>query len=226
MKTLTFILIALLITACGEQAAPTQKPQPQSIFILFENSGTIAPEDQGDALNTMMNLLQQLSDMDRRKATRSAQIHIILSALPNRIAWSGTPRHLLEQVEEIKALLTFKQSFNDLVMVFDQIETTINLTQPDDIRLYWIGSTVHVPFQDTGTAITVNVPQAVPDNLALASFVERLSVLKVYRVHEDQDRILLTYFAAQGVLKRMREGSLDFSLHGAAQTKASLSDLL
>lgn len=226
MKIFTFIFIALLITGCGKQAAPIQKPQLQSVFILFENGGTIAPEDQDDALNTMLNLLQQLSDMDRRKATRNAQINIILGALPNRIAWSGTPRQLLEQVEDIKALLTFKQSFNDLVMAFDQIQTTINLTQPDDIRLYWIGSTVHVPFQDTGTAITVEVPQPVPDNLALASFVDDLSVLRAFRVHEDQDQILLAYFAALGVLTRAREGSLDFSLLGAAQTKSSLSDLL
>lgn len=226
MKIFTFIFIALLITACGEQAAPTQKPQLQSVFILFENGGTIAPEDQDDALNTMLNLLQQLSEMDRRKATRNTQINIILGALPNRIAWSGTPRQLLEQVEDIKALLTFKQSFNDLVMAFDQIETTINLTQPDDIRLYWIGSTVHVPFQDTATAITVEVPQPVPDNLALSSFADALSVLKVYRVHEDQDQILLVYFAEQGVLTRSRLGSLDFSLLGSAQTKSSLSDLL
>lgn len=226
MKKLTFIFIALFVTACGEQAAPTQKPQLQSVFILFENGGTIAEAEQGDALNTMLNLLQQLSDMDRRKATRNAQINIILGALPNRIAWSGTPRQLLEQVEDIKALLIFKQSFNDLVMAFDQIQTTINLTQPDDIRLYWIGSTLHVPLQNTDTAITVEVPQPVPDNLALASFVDDLSVLRAFRVHEDQDQILLAYFAALGVLTRVREGSLDFSLLGAAQTKSSLSDLL
>ncbi|PCJ20518.1 MAG: hypothetical protein COA96_15775 [SAR86 cluster bacterium] len=226
MKILTLIFITLFATACGEQTAPIQKPQLQSVFILFENGGTIAEADQDDARNTMLNLLQQLSEMDRRKATRNAQINIVLGALPNRIAWSGTPRQLLEQVEDIKALLTFKQSFNDLVMAFDQIQTTINLTQPDDIRLYWIGSTVHVPFQDTGTAITVEVPQPVPDNLALSSFADVLSVLKVYRVHEDQDQILLAYFAAQGVLTRAREGSLDFSLFGSAQTKSSLSDLL
>ena len=226
MKILTFMFIALLLTACGEQAPPPQKPPVQSVFVLFENGGTIAASDQDDALNTMLYLLQQLSEMDRRKATRNAQINIVLGALPNRIAWSGTPRQLMEQAEEIKSLLSFKQSFNDLVMAFDQIQTTINLTQPDDIRLYWIGSTVHVPFQNTGEPISVQVPQAIPDDLALSSFVKDLSVFKVYRVHEDQDQILLTYFAALGVLKASREGALDFSLLGAAQTQSSLSDLL
>lgn len=226
MKILTFMFIALLLTACGEQATPPKKPPVQSVFVLFENGGTIAASDQDDALNTMLYLLQQLSEMDRRKATRNAQINIVLGALPNRIAWSGTPRQLMEQAGEIKSLLSFKQSFNDLVMAFDQIQTTINLTQPDDIRLYWIGSTVHVPFQYTGEPISVQVPQAIPDDLALSSFVDDLSVLKVYRVHEDQDQILLTYFAALGVLKASREGVLDFSLLGAAQTQSSLSDLL
>lgn len=226
MKILTFMFIALFISACGDSLAPTKKPPVQSVFVLFENGGTIAAPDQDDALNTMLHLLQQLSEMERRKATRNTQINIILGALPNRIAWSGTPMQLMEQAEEIKSLLVFKQSFNDLVMAFDQIQTTINLTQPDDIRLYWIGSTVHVPFQNTGAPISVQVPQAIPNNLALSGFVKDLSALKVYRVHEDQDQILLTYFATLGVLKASREGTLDFSLLGAAQTKSSLSDLL
>ena len=164
MKILTFVFIALFISACGDGSAPTKKPPVQSVFVLFENGGTIAASDQDDALNTMLYLLQQLSEMDRRKATRNAQINIVLGALPNRIAWSGTPRQLMEQ--------------------------------------------------------------AIPDDLALSSFVDDLSVLKVYRVHEDQDQILLTYFAALGVLKASREGALDFSLLGAAQTQSSLSDLL
>ncbi len=226
MKTIIFVCLALFVSACGEQTPTTQKPETTSIFILFENGGTITEKEQPDALNTMLNLLQQISDLDKRKATRSAQINIVLSALPNRIAWSGTPRQLLEQVSEIKELLTFRNSFSDLVMAFEQIQTTISLTQPDDIRLYWIGSTLHVPFQNSDQPIEVHVPQAVPNNLALPLFSDRLSVLKIFRAHEDQDQILQTYLGSHGVLKRARDGSLDFSLLGAAQTKSNLSDLL
>ncbi|MBV1952635.1 MAG: hypothetical protein KUG64_10640 [Cycloclasticus sp.] len=226
MKTLIFVCLTLFVTACSEQTPPSQPPETTSIFILFENGGTITGEEQPDALNTMLNLLQQISDLDKRKATRNTQVNIVLSALPNRIAWSGTPRQLLEQVSELKGLLTFKNSFSDLVMAFEQIQTTINLTQPDDIRLYWIGSTIHVPFQNSSEVIQVEVPQAVPNNLALPLFSDRLSVLKAYRVHEDQDQILQTYLGSHGILKRSRDGSLDFSLLGAAQTKSNLSDLL
>ncbi|MCU7858323.1 MAG: hypothetical protein KZQ86_00510 [Candidatus Thiodiazotropha sp. (ex Lucinoma kastoroae)] len=226
MKNFTFIFIALFLTACGDKPQTGEKPLSQSIFVLFENGGTVPEEEKEDALNTAFHLFQQLTDLDRRKATRNTQIQIILSALPNRIAWSGTPRQLLAQAKEVRELIAFKPSFSDLVMAFEEIETTINLTQPDNIRLYWIGSTIHVPFQNTDSEIKVEVPQAVPDALALPSFADQLSVLKVFRVHPDQDQILQAYLASRGILKRARNGTLDFALLGAAQTKSNLSDLL
>jgi len=226
MKKLTFIVIALLLSACNRQVPTDVKTSAPSIFVLFENGGTVPEDEREDALNTAMHLLQQLTRMDRRKATRNAQIQIILSALPNRIAWSGTPGQLLAQAKEVRALISFKPSFSDLVMAFEQIETTIKLTQPDDIRLYWIGSTIHVPFQKTDSEIQVQVPQEVPGNLALPSFADQLSVLKIMRVHPDQDQILQAYLGSHGILKRAKLGTLDFALLGAAQTKSNLSNLL
>ena len=226
MKTITFIFIVLSLSACGDRPATGEKPLSQSIFVLFENGGTVPEDEQEDALNTALHLLQQLTELDRRKATRNTQIQIILSALPNRIAWSGTPRQLLAQAKDVRDLLAFKPSFSDLVMAFEEIETTIKLTQPDDIRLYWIGTTIHVPFQSTDSEIKVEVPQAVPDGLALPSFADQLSVLKIMRVHPDQDQILQAYLGSHGILKRARNGTLDFGLLGVAQTKSNLSDLL
>ncbi len=227
MKNLTFIvLLTVVLTACGQNAQTRENLKSQSIIVLIENGGTVPEADQDEALNTALHLFQQLTKMDRRKETKNAQIHIVLSALPNRISWSGTPGQLLAQAEDVKNLITFKPSFSDLVMAFEQMETTINLTQPDDVKLYWIGPTVHVPFQKTGGEIHVEVPQEVPENLALSSFADRLSVLKIMRVHPDQDQILQAYLASLGILKRARSRTLDFALLGEAQTKSSLKDLL
>lgn len=148
-KSIILIVLLLSLTACSSEI-PKQGSQiliPPSIFVLFENGGTVPEKDQEAARDTAFHLLHQLTDLRRRKATRNTQIQIILSALPNRIAWSGTPKQLLEQKDDIKALLSFKQTFSDLVMAYEEIETNIKLTQPNDVKLYWIGPTIHVPFQ-------------------------------------------------------------------------------
>ncbi len=226
MTKFTILIIALFLTACGGSSSTDDKPKHPSIFVLFENGGTVSDKDKEDARNTALNLFQQLTTLSRRKATRGTQIQIILSALPNRIAWSGTPGQLLAQKDDVLALITFKKSFSDLVMAFEKIDTTIKLTQPDDVRLYWIGPTIHVPFQNTDTEIKVEVPQAVPSDLALPAFAKQLSVLKIFRVHPDQDQILQVYMSSHGILKRAKNGTLDFALLGAAQTKSNLSGLL
>lgn len=226
MKILSAIVFVFGLVACGEQTPPAQVQKTESIFVLVENGGTIMEEDQGEALNTALHLFQQLTTLGRRRATKNVQIHIVLSALPNRIAWSGTPDQLLTQAEDVKNLITFKRSFSDLVMAFEQIETTVNLTQPDAIRLYWIGTTIHVPFQTTDEPIEVDVPQEVPSSLALSNLSSRLNALKIMRVHPDQDQILQAYLASLGILERARKGELDFSLLGDAQTKSRLKTLL
>jgi len=229
MKTLMILLTCSLLSlsACTKKPASSEvKTTPPSIFVLFENGGTIPENEQADAINTAMNLFQQLEDLDKHKATRSAQIYIVLSARHNLIAWSGTPHQLLAQAKDVRALISFKPSFSDLVMAFKQIETTIQLTQPGDIKLYWIGSTIHVPFQTTDNEIQVKVPQAIPGNLALLSFADQLSTLKIMRVHPYQDEILLAYLGAHGILERAKNGTLDFSLLGVAQTKSNLENLL
>lgn len=227
MKTIIILILAFALAGCSEQISPAhQPPKSESIFVLVENGGTIMKEDQGEALNTTLHLLQQLTSLNRRRATKNSQIHIILSAAPNRVAWSGTPDQLLEQAEDVKNLIIFKRSFSDLVMAFEQIETTVNLSQPDAIRLYWVGTTIHVPFQASDELIEVEVPQEVPSNLALSRLSSRLITLKIMRVHPDQDQILQAYLASLGILERARKGEVDFLLLGEAQTKSRLKTLL
>lgn len=224
MKFLKVLFLSVLLSACGQQAPP---PEPEiAIFVLIENGGSVAAEDQAHASNTALHVLQQLTKLSRRKATRDAQVHIILTAQPNTVAWSGSPAQLLAQADEVKNLLTFTSSFSDLVLAYEQIETTINLSSPDDVRLYAIGPFIHVPFQTSNAAINITLPQAVPSALALPRFMHDLSVLKFMNVHDDQDQVLLSYLSAMGVLGRARQGDMDFALKGAAQTKSSLNDLL
>ena len=227
MRYLSMIFLCIVLFSCGDHPATEIKPHNnEAIFVLIENSGTIADGEQEDALNTSLHLLQQLTKLSRRKTTRDVQVHILFSALPNRIAWSGTPRQLLEQAGHIKSLITFKKSFSDLVMAFEQINTTIHLTQPDSIRLYWVGSTIHVPFEKTDGDIHVKVPQEVPANLALSKFASRLKTLKIMRVHPDQDQMLQDYLASIGILTSAKSGEIDFALLGHAQTKSQIKDLL
>ena len=226
MKALKIISLSFFLVACGDQTSAPVVQTSEAIFVLIENGGTVADDDRDEAMNTALNLLQQLTSLERRRATRDAQIHIVLSASPNRIAWSGTPSQLLDQAGEVKNLVHFKPSFSDLVMAFEQIETTISLSQPDAVRIYWLGSTVHVPFQSADQEIEVQVPQEVPSDLALANFADRLSVLKIMRVHPDQDQMLQAYLASIGVLGRARSGELDFDLLGEAQTRSRLKTLL
>ncbi len=222
------IFLCLFLFSCADHSSNESKTSSnEAIFILIENGGTIAADEQDDARSTALHLLAQLTKLSRRKATRDAEIHILLSALPNRIAWSGSVRQLLEQAGTIKSLITFQQSFSDLVMAFEQIETTINLTQPDSVRLYWIGSGINVPFQaNDGSPVVVKVPQVVPANLALGNFSDRLTKLKIMGVHPDQDQMLQTYLESSGILNRARLGGLDFALLGHAQTRSKIKDLL
>ena len=229
MKRIIALILCSFLFACNDRPPTGGTEQNNaSIFVLIENGGTVTTDEQNDALNTSLHLLQQLTKLARRRATRDTQVYILLSALPNRIAWSGTTRQLLEQADYIKSLITFESSFSDLVVAFEKIRTTIDLTQPDKVRLYWIGPCINVPFQTKNNSgpIEVMVPQEVPADLALADFADRLSVLKIMRVHPDQDQMLQAYLSSIGILKRAYSRDLDFALLGVAQTRSRLKNLL
>ena len=227
-NVLKLIIPCLFLVACSDPTQETRSPvqKPEAIFVILENGGTVAESEQAHATNTALHLLQQLTALSRRKATRDAQVHLILTATPNRLAWSGTPAQLLEQAPHIKELMSFKPSFSDLVMAFEQVETTIDLSGADKVRLYVIGPFIHVPFQNSDAPIDIHLPQAVPPTLTLPDFLDHISVLKFLNVHADQDMELLNYLRSIGVMARAQQGELEFSLKGTAQTKAALHDLL
>jgi len=230
MKKIFLVIVVLSAIAMmdsePETAPVKEETTPPTIFVVIENGGTVPEPDQEEALNTAYSLMQQLISLNRRKATRDTQINIVLSATPNRIAWSGTPAKLRDDAELVKELIAFRPTFSDLVMAFNQIHTTIKLTNPKDISLFWLGPVVHVPFQTTKTDINIHVPQDIPTELALIKFSERLKLLKIYGVHPDQDEKVLGYMRAIGVIERANKQELDFTLLGAAQTKGSIKNLL
>ncbi len=223
MKSIiALIYAAFIIAGCSSDHSTNAIKQPD-IVILMENSSTVAEGEQAFAIETLMNLLQQLTSLADRKLTRDSKIHLVLSSRPNRLSWTGTPDMLIDQSDDIKKMVHFESSFSDLVMAFNQIKTTVEISRAEKVRLYVIGPFIHVPFQETnGTAIEVNVPQALPDSLALAELLPTLSTLHFYNVHPDQDEMVLDYLKANG----MDRALMDFELMGSAATRASLHDLL
>ena len=50
MKKLQFLVMALVLSACDGQATAPQAQKTEGIFVLIENGGTIAEEDQAETL--------------------------------------------------------------------------------------------------------------------------------------------------------------------------------
>jgi len=227
-KFISILICSLLLCACGEQPSENKTPinASKAIYLVWENGGVVADDQKKLSKTLALNLLQQLTTLARHKATRGAVINIIETGKPNVIAWSGTPDQLLAQAEDVKALLTFKQGFSDLVLTYHQIEMNIDITRPGEVWLYHIGPFINAGFQDVNGDIEIKLPQSVPSALALANFADRLSVYKLFMTHPDQIPELIKYFGAQGILARKTGGKLDFKLMGAAQARSNLSKLL
>lgn len=86
MKRLIALILCTFLFACNDRPATVTEPQSnEAIFLLIENGGTAAQEEQDEAFNTFLHLLQQLTKLAKRKATRDTQVHILLSSLPTWI---------------------------------------------------------------------------------------------------------------------------------------------
>lgn len=218
------LFATVLMLACAPMAGHAADNDKTAIFVLIENGG--ATTDTDAAMTTVRHLLNQLTDLQRRRATRDATISIVLSAMPNRITWSGTPKQLAQQGQQVLEKITFQPNFSDLVLSFEQIDTTLRLSQPDAVHLYWVGPGIHVPFQETDEEIQIKVPQALPAELKFGEMAGQFSVLKLYNINEDQDLIFLNYLMEHDVMERKAKGDIDFNLMDAAQTAASLEHLL
>lgn len=225
-KILTILSCSVLLVACGKQEPQSQANPSTSVFVIWENGGTIQPDKQEQSQVTAFHLLQSLGELERHKSSRNTTINIIETARPNRIAWSGNPASLLSEAEDVKKIFSFKQSFSDITLSYRLVNETITITQPDEVWLYQIGQFIDARFTTDNKPIEIQLPQPISTELALPNFLDRLRVYKLYLVHPDQATELSTYFSSRSVLDRSRKGLLDFRLMGEAQTRAHLSDLL
>lgn len=223
MKRRFFVLI-IFVLMTAQTPALADNP-PETIFVLIENGATV--QDSQSVTQTTKHLLGQLTQLKRRRATRDARIVIVLSARPNRVAWSGTPGQLLHQAQDVLDLITFRKSPSDLVLAFDQIRTTQALSQSGTFRLYWIGPAIHVPYdRESGKTIRIEVPQPVPEEIALAEVAKQCDTVRIFNIHPDQDSVYLDYFKKTGLMKLVKNKTLAFSIMDTGQTEGHHKDLL
>ena len=225
MKKLLILTLAFVLSACGEPATPKATRQYPMYVVILEDGGTITDDQKEQMRITTLNLLQQLTKLSRFASTRHSTINIIRTSRPNQIAFSGTPQQLADNANTVSKLVSYTNSYSDLVYSYEQVAATIKLNQPTDVRLYHVGVFLHAGFSNLNKPIDIKLPQAVPE-LSLPRFLDRVSTLRVMNYHPDQTGNLIDYFSKIGALQRKRDGSLDFKMLSAAEVNASLKKLL
>lgn len=205
------------VHAAGNESSPT-------FFVVFENGGVVTdPEAQAEAIRLTLG---ELSELRRRRVTRDSNIHIITSANPTEITWSGTPEQLYEQGASVLEALTIIPTCSDLTLAWDQVRTTVRITRPDDLRLIGIGPFIHAGYPcDEGDGL-ITLPQAVPTEVQLGSLALEASFTRLLNVHADQDEMVLEHLETAGALARADAGELDFDLMDRARTRSNLGKIL
>lgn len=213
---------AFLISA--SRAWAQGEPNPPAYFVVIENGGTVQAREEM-AVNIDF-LLGELTELRRRKATKDVQIHIILSANPTEVSWSGTPEQLFAQGLQVKEMITFRDTCSDLMLAWDQVEITARITMPSALNLIAVGPMIHAGFPcDEGEAI-IRLPQAVPADLALSDLALEAVGLVLLGVHADQDEVYLDHFRDLGLLERARAGEVSFDLMDMARARAARGRVL
>lgn len=215
-------LAAALSLTAG--AAPAGTETPSAIFILIENGGVVT-EREGAAV-VVSHVLGEVAELRRRRATRDTQVHLVFSASPTEISWSGTPQQLFEGGAQVLELVKFKDTCSDLVLAWDKIALTAEITQPSDIRLIAVGPFINASFPCGSGQAVIQLPQVVPLTLKLSEVAKKASVLRLLNVHPDQDRVILDYLRTTEVMARVQRGALTFDLLGPARTRSALGRVL
>ncbi|MEM1363321.1 MAG: hypothetical protein AAGF94_16670 [Pseudomonadota bacterium] len=204
--------------AWGQDTPATTSTNPPAVFVLIENGGTVQARDE---MSENINfLLGELTQLRRRRATRDTQVHIVLSADPTQVAWSGTPEQLFLQGHEVLDVIAFRDTCSDLVLAWDQIEITARITMPSAIELIQVGPMIHAGFPCDGDDTVIKLPQPVPTDLALADMANEARRLLFIGVHADQDEVYLDHLRDTGALARARSGEVVFDLLDMARARA------
>jgi len=221
-----FLRLALVAVMLGVTPAASGAATQNSlaIFVVIENGGVVT--DKEAATESINYLLGELVKLRRRRATKHGQIHIILSANPTEVTWSGTPQQLFEQGHSILELIKFKDTCSDLVLAWDQADLTKRITMPDEVRLIAIGPMINASFPCDKGDTTIKLPQPAPQKLKLAKLAADATQIKLLNVHADQDEVYLTYLQKAGVITRAKKNEIDFDLMDAARTRAANGKIL
>ncbi|PRY94794.1 hypothetical protein BCF33_0394 [Hasllibacter halocynthiae] len=224
-----YITSTILAGAITMQSAATAKAwgetdEGPTFFIVIENGGVVTdPEGQ---MVTARHLLGELTELRRRRATRDSTIHIITSANPTEITWSGTPEQLSQQGAHVLEAIQFRPTCSDLNLAWQEVRNNVRITRPDDLRLVQIGPFIHAGYPcDEGDGL-ITLPQAVPADVQLGSLAVEASFLRLLNVHADQDEMVLEHLESAGALEHARAGALDFDLMDAARTRSNLGSIL
>jgi hypothetical protein len=222
-KLFSSICLAALISLSPVASVAADK-NDIAIFVVIENGGVVT--DRKTAETSVNFLLGELIKLRRRKATRKALVHIILSANPTEVTWSGTPEQLFQQGHSVLELIKFKDTCSDLVLAWNQVDLTKRITMPDEVRLIGIGPMINASFPCDEGDTTIKLPQPAPSGLKFAKLAKEATQIKLLNVHADQDEVYLTYLDRAGVTARAQKGELDFDLMDAARTRAANGKIL
>ncbi len=226
MKYLSSTILAglLALQSVSPAHAWGDADESPTFFIVIENGGVITdPEGQ---MTTARQLLGELTELRRRRATKDSTVHIITSANPTEITWSGTPEQLFEQGAHVLEAIQFRPTCSDLSLAWQEVRNNVRITRPDDLRLVQIGPFIHAGYPcDEGDGL-ITLPQAVPVEVQLGSLAAEASFLRLLNVHADQDEMVLEHLEAAGALERVSAGALDFDLMDRARTTSNLGRLL
>ncbi|WP_172332131.1 hypothetical protein [Mangrovicoccus sp. HB161399] len=226
VRTLASLALAGLLTL---QSAPQANAwgddeKGPTFFVVFENGGVVTdPDSQMEAARLT---LSELTELRRRRATKHATIHIITSANPTEITWSGTPEQLYEQGASVMDALTIRPTCSDLTLAWQEVRNNVRITRPGDLRLIGIGPFINAGYPcDEGDGL-ITLPQAVPAEVQLGSLSIDASFLRLLNVHADQDEMVLEHLEGAGAMARVSSGELDFDLMDGARTRSNLGHIL
>lgn len=205
-------------------AQDAQDVERPALFLVVENGGVVT--DRAAASEAINFTLGELAQLRRRREGRGTAIHIILSANPTEVTWSGTPQQLYEQGQQVLDAITFRDTCSDLVLAWDQVALTARITRPSTLSLIGIGPMIHAGFPCDQAETTISLPQPVPDGLKLAELTAEAGFLRLMNVHADQDEAYLDYLEGAGAVARAIAGELDFDLLDKARTRARLGRIL
>lgn len=222
-KTLTGAAAAVVLALSPAQEAKASVEEPANAIVFVIENGAVVTDPDG-VMETVRHAFGETVEYRRHRSMQHVEVTIILSAQPNAVAWTGSPKDLYAQGQQVMDMITFSGTCSDLVMAYEEISTLVTLTAPETLDLISIGPAIHFGYPCESATITL--PQAVPEGSKLAELAGTARSVRMYEVHPDQDQALTAYFAEHGIIARAHAGEMELEVRDAARTRALYGELL